>query len=73
MFLIITIFNCIKQHFDGNGQSIGYVINIIVGLLLDIIYFVFHGCKSLLKKIKTKDEFILKETQKLINKALGYK
>lgn len=73
VFLIITIFNCIKQHFDGNGQSIGYVINIIVGLLLDIIYFVFHGCKSLLKKIKTKDEFILKETQKLINKALGYK
>lgn len=70
VIFILSLCNYISLHFDKSGQSIGFIINIIAGLALDLIYFMAFGIKKIASLIKGKSEYIKLEIERRMHNAL---
>lgn len=69
--LIGLIYNLIFLNFDNGGQSKSFIISIIAGAVLDLIYYILFGIQKIISFIKGKSLFITKETEKRIEQVLS--
>lgn len=69
----IQIYNYILLNFDNGGQSISFVISIIAGLLLDLMYYAVYGVKKIISIKKGKSLFLEEETERRIEQCLNKK
>lgn len=69
--VFFQIYNYIYLNFDNGGQSKSFIISIIAGAVLDLIYYALYGIKKITSIIKGKSLFLKKETEKRIKQALN--
>ncbi len=71
VFILLKLFNYISLYFDDSGQSIGFIINIIAGISLDLIYFMTYGIRKVISIAREKPTFIEKEIESRMENALN--
>lgn len=70
IFFVICLYNIILTHFNNEGLAVGYVINIIASISLDILYFAVFGIRKILTLIRRKSEYIKNEIDARMKKAI---
>ena len=71
--VMLFIYSTIRLQYDDSGQAVGFAINLIASVCLEIIYWIVRGGKDLFVFIKNKKTFIENETKKRIDEALNNK
>ena len=71
--VMLFIYSTIRLQYDDSGQAVGFAINLIASVCLEIIYWIVRGGKDLFVFIKNKKAFIENETKKRIDEALNNK
>lgn len=71
VLILFHIYSYILLNFDNGGQSKSFIISIIAGVVLDLIYYVFFGIKKICSIIKGKSLYVKEETEKRIEQTLN--
>ena len=70
VFVIFWIYDFIRLWFDNSGQSIGFIVNIIASIVLELLYFILYGIKKIISIVRGKPSFFRDELKKRMDKAL---